>query len=1711
MKKLLTGWIVLLLAIFQSPIEAFAAGYGEWGTLQYAFDTDWANVLSLPIQMNNNITAPNSGGNLGTTNALGSVFWTNGYTLTGDGTVPVIWVNEDFGLSIFDGSGNGVIANRGSTTVATIQNNGPLTLSGVTLENGLSQNTFSSAVTYIGDPHNNSRGVGVVFSGANNITTGEFSFAPGTADAYANFGGGTIAQGAKVCFTGPDNVFNIQGGSVVLDSGTGDQWEMGSAVTLSGTGTLTLNNFTHNTAATDENGGSSYIQTGGTLNLTNSSTLTLNNQDGSYIRGGTIAISNSNLGIYNGLTNHANVSLSSGSFTIGNDTSANATSFTLDSGSTLNGGTVNIGSAGGANVGNTLVVGPGAAVNSAATVNIFQGNNFNITGGTAALDSADTWAGTVNVTNGILNLTGLTHSDTSGGAYTQTGGTLNLQNASSLTLSNMSSITTNGSGSGTTTVNIGTSAGHDGSSLTLAGGTTIQTANAADNLILNVGTNTSTGNSLNIATDFMSTNAQIVLNASNTLNLQGGTVILNGSGAGADTWAGTVNLSGSQLYLDNFTHNTLAGAFSQTRGILWLTGGSSLTLNSGDSIAATNWNTSVNIGNGNSPWDTGNSLNMNDGTLSASNPNGLRVNIAAGNQFNVSGGSIGPNVGVAIANGGSFNLSGGSASMGSEWVWNGAINLSGTGSLAVSSFDSTGNAPFGTYTQNGAGTSLSLSNSSIFTLGTGSSINSGNVSLDGTSALFVEGGTIAEAAVFNLPSSNGGGLKITGGSVTLNGSVGSYAADTWNNASMFTMTGGSLTLDSMAHSATTDTAYIQSGGTLNLKNASSLSLANGNGITTSGTGSGTTTVNIGTASGADGSSLTVGSGGVISANNSGDTLVVNVGSSTSTGNSLNIAGGTLNASASVVLNANNTLNISDGNVTLNQSGQGSDTLIGAVNLSGGNLTVDSIVSHGAFTMTGGNLYFGTDSAAQSPRLFASPVGTPVDGEHHLHGGTVIMRNNGALTLQSPDTWTTTNFMVNGGTFTLNNFTHDSTSAATPGNLYQTGGTVRLINGSVLGLDDNSHILGGSFVNNGTLNLTTASSREFGASLSGSGTINKNGAGSMLFSGMNSGFTGDFYINAGTANFSNAQAYLTGTTHLNGGNLGLSFAGDANFGSNVILQNGSTLTLNTNGHNVISPGNFISSTAGQNNTVIIGGPGTFSVQANNANFNFNLQVNQGTMQVSSNAVNFNEGVTVGQGPGNPAAFLNLSAGTVNFNNGLSLSNGHMSLATGGFNVNGGLSVGSTINTMNGALATNNITGNLNVGPSGTAEFLVDISPRTGTADRYNISGNITSTNPGGVIDISNFNIVDLSDARNVHVNIFSPAGTIDPGVVFTATNGIVTSPLARYSLSSFGNGSYDLNWVGYNPQVFRGQVATESAYAHQLTINNDVFDHAGMVSRQLLAGDSKKSFATGNSPASPYQYNKKEGGVWFNAYGSLERLQLSQDISTHNDMWGTLLGADLPLFEFDRGMQFLPSVYFGYTGGNQSYGNVSMHQDGYQVGIMGTMYMGQFSTSLLANVGTISNDMSVAGTTDHSSTWFAGVASKSAYDFGLTHNLTLQPNLLISYNAFGSQSWHSGYGGYDMTANALNGLNLAPGLNLILDEKTWSVYAMGRAVFNIKNGVSGSIQDISLPTVEMGTAYYEYGLGVTKRIDDKVSLNVQSVFNEGVRTGVGFQGGLEWKF
>ena len=517
-------------------------------------------------------------------------------------------------------------------------------------------------------------------------------------------------------------------------------------------------------------------------------------------------------------------------------------------------------------------------------------------------------------------------------------------------------------------------------------------------------------------------------------------------------------------------------------------------------------------------------------------------------------------------------------------------------------------------------------------------------------------------------------------------------------------------------------------------------------------------------------------------------------------------------------------------------------------------------------------------------------------------------------------------------------------------------------------------------------------------------------------------------------------------------------------------------------------------------------------------------------------------------GGNKAYYSQSGGSLNLLNNSTLALGNSAAMTGGdLNIDGTsqflvtseengtidsanfldnltMADGARFGVMNSDGADYNIE-NFNVN-NGTANFTIDVLGRSNAIHEHgtdqffgeNINGN-------GTINIEDWTLAgdifgwQAPIDRDIKLDNVFAYNNISPNVKLTATKKEVFTPIGWYQLNNHGgmNGNYQLNLTRFNPQVYRGQVTTLSQYMNQLAIDDMLFNHSMLLPSfkdDDLSdnGTMANRYAAANPLYAPYQYSKKDGGLWYRMYGTFETLQMNQAGlgRVGNNAYGTIIGADFGLKELKHGWKFMPTAYIGYNGAHQYFEGAGAYQNGGQAGFLGTWYKDNFVLGGLVYGGVYQNSMDIAGHTDNTFNYFAGASAKGAYNWRFHRDWVLQPNLMLAYNFFGQQNWHSDFGQMGMMSGILNGINLAPGMNLIWEKETFSIYATLQYMYNLNGAVDGRAGNVSLPHLYMDRGYIQYGFGFTKRFTDRFSGYFQTVFRNVGRTGVGFQLGLNFK-
>ena len=991
-------------------------------------------------------------------------------------------------------------------------------------------------------------------------------------------------------------------------------------------------------------------------------------------------------------------------------------------------------------------------------------------------------------------------------------------------------------------------------------------------------------------------------------------------------------------------------------------------------------------------------------------------------------------------------------------------------------------------------------------------------------------------------SSIGSGAQIAiaqGSGLVINGtgtSVTMTSADTGEWSGDVTLNNGILTLDSANKITSGYTAskssYTQTGGTLNLTNGSGLTLwgqsEDSNYMEITGG-----TVNVGTSSTDTDNVLTVGPEGRIAKD-----VTVNLNE----GNTINLTG---------VVGSYPSLTLDSGDTwkgTIYTSNNSTDNTRGWLLLDGYSNSVDDTSSiyqqqhagSGGITLGGTNtstLYINNEASymydgtvqinpgslmviTESPGESAvEKAGTDLEatlGENVYlnltNGGELRIQGNGSAVINDTvddydDTWEGNVILSecdDNGTLTLRNVTKDFTDENETAMLVQASGTLNI----------HGNERGGSNI---IIDNIYADSGEIKANLNG--TVN--------IQGYDSDNTSSLVINYESpyedSNLIDVDL-MTPNQQIN-------------------LQGDAILALNTNDNVVTQTANIPTGTGANNNLVKLGdGTLSYGDGVTPIDMGYNVNVLQGVMTVDSPNVKIGIDDEPGVDPygslnigypgteeegyadatagiyGTTAALTTIVDGlTMNYG-GLVLANPAGKMSVGGdFTIGSGTGTYNHIHMMNGGINNINVAGTTVI--DDTLDLKIDVDPQKyGTLwqanDKIN-SANVVQTS-NGRLNLSDYKLLSQPTRDHYTFNVVNSAGTYttvggEKKTVSGNAARIVHSYIGDYTmLPSSVKGAFEFVLVNHNPQVFRGQVAADVIYANQQVINNQLFDRMLYSILPYFNGRCTNKTASADTLYSPYQYSMTDPGLWFQPYANFETIHMNYGLrKVRNNAYGAMIGADLAKSEWGS-WTFIPSVYVGYNGGRTTYNGVGMWHNGGQAGFMGTLTNKNFVTMLNVYGGGYHNAMSVGGAHDKNALWNAGTASKTVYNIHLPGDFILQPTVYMAYNYVDGSNFNSNYDGFHHKVGAMNAYSVAPGLNLIWQKETFSIYALFQAMFNIGSTIAGTVAEVDLPHVGIKDPYFEYGLGASKYFLDRFSGYGQVVARSGSRKGVGFQLGLNLK-
>lgn len=594
--------------------------------------------------------------------------------------------------------------------------------------------------------------------------------------------------------------------------------------------------------------------------------------------------------------------------------------------------------------------------------------------------------------------------------------------------------------------------------------------------------------------------------------------------------------------------------------------------------------------------------------------------------------------------------------------------------------------------------------------------------------------------------------------------------------------------------------------------------------------------------------------------------------------------------------------------------------------------------------------------------------------------------------------------------------------------------------------------------------------------------------------------GRFIVNGNNKTISNSDISIdnTGTLVLTNANL-----------------KDTTLATGVNGQLVIR--NSSGSTIKLDNTIILNGSNNRNSSVRfegNSDINFNGKY-MGMFPSETVALDL-ENATLTRSGNDHHAFWILNNGTLKYSDDSYLANGGMNAIT--FN-------GGNLDLRNGVASNIPLYG---LALKSNSNIFVDVDLANKSMDKLTANN---SSYTGGKLNVAGMNL--LSDAINDFTSInFTEDSNLKSNVAYTGDSQVAYSPIYKYNVNyNANNGNFEFkrgNGGGggnasdaFNPAVLTGPVGAQlGSYLTQLNTYEQAFANMDMLMlmprAQRIAMKYANKYAStqgtgegGVITFSPNQIPEEQKGLWFRPFATFENVGLKNGPNVKNIGYGSLFGGDSDLLELKHGWDMQYSFYGGYNGSNQYYNGVSIYQNGGSLGASSTWYKDNFFTGLTANVGANVGEASSMYGNEDFTMLATGIASKTGYNWELANGkFIVQPSFLMSYT-FVNTFDYTNAAGVRISSDPLHAIQIAPGLKFIGNLKNgWQPYIGLQMVWNVMDRARFKANDVSLPNMSVDP-YFQYGIGLQKRIGDRFTGFGQAMLRNGGRNGIALQFGFRW--
>lgn len=467
--------------------------------------------------------------------------------------------------------------------------------------------------------------------------------------------------------------------------------------------------------------------------------------------------------------------------------------------------------------------------------------------------------------------------------------------------------------------------------------------------------------------------------------------------------------------------------------------------------------------------------------------------------------------------------------------------------------------------------------------------------------------------------------------------------------------------------------------------------------------------------------------------------------------------------------------------------------------------------------------------------------------------------------------------------------------------------------------------------------------------------------------------------------------------------------------------------------------------------------------------------------------------------NVTSYVN-DASQLNYNNNLAINSGIMNINNMGL---APLHLNSFVND-----------GTININS-------VDINPATETM------GKITADSYGsqtGTINVNGLNVLDDPNPDKLQTNVFFADSAFANTVKYNGSNeymGKIYKYTVGYSPESgefqFVRGGGSSGADSFNPSVLSSSVnaqagtnATVNETFHYVFEHADAFTQLPSMDRFAKINENRYALSSdfnNNIPGIAPEFDNKAG--WFRPYVTFEKMNLRNSGAVNATTYGSLVGFDSDFQDLKHGWTGVTTGYIGYTGSQLRYSGADTTMNGGLIGFTQTFYKGDFWTALTLSTGASAGQTNTMYGKEDFTTLFAGVASKTGYNFEFKEGkYIIQPVWFMSYT-MGKTFDYTNAAGVRIESSPMHSIMLNPSLRFIANTKNgWQPYASVGMVWNAMNESSTSANGTKLPESSI-KPYVEYGVGLQKRFKDDFIAFGQAMIRNGGRNGISLTAGFRW--